>query len=412
MSLSELQIGRIADSIQGLYEHLIVENVPKDAPCKGLFAPDKAYALDKQGYYKWYRELMQAVYTLPRVSEIWSEFGIMDRGRELLVQLAQQKSAQTPIDIHRMAGEWIATIDIQFEEVTSYVPIVGLALQQPLSAGDVTFWPLETVKAQIKDSDPWHSFDALSPHMSCVASMRTRTEPQRSIEILREKAEYAANVFRYIGTTIFQEGPTMPIYALENEPNRESRAVTIDAGGRVCTYSNSVQSPLPLVLNAMNRQTADDYGLGHLLSLLGKSDRSPLEDNLLTALQWFGDASQDISAAFSFVKFYISLETVSKEDNESARSVLPSRVSWLLSPWDRGRRSRISKTVERVIEERNAVFHGGVPAGESFEYLQRVSKLMARATIHEVRQLVERNCLKTKDELIGWIKQMKPVRHR
>jgi hypothetical protein len=77
-----------------------------------------------------------------------------------------------------------------------------------------------------------------------------------------------------------------------------------------------------------------------------------------------------------------------------------------MAPFERERRRRLRKSMERVIDERNAIFHGGKPMGESFGYLEWMAKRFARSAIHEVRQLVERERLETKDELIDWIQGM------
>jgi hypothetical protein len=406
LEIGNSQIVSVSTLIKGLYEHVHLNNLPNDAPYRGLLAMGKGFILDEEGYEKWYRDLMTATFALPRIAAIWSEDGIRGLMHELIVELAENKSKQIAPNFDEIARNCIAKIDVEFEETESFLPVIGLALQQPLSAGSVTLLPLDMIKERIKGYDLWHSFDDLSPNMSCVAQIVIKTEAQRSVETLREKTEFVVNLFRFVSSIMYKDGPVTPIYVKGNEPRRISRAVTIDSSGRASSFANSVQSPVPLVLNESNQRIADFYGLGHLLSLVGMEKRSPLEDNILTAIQWFGDATQDIVPAFAFVKFYIALETVTKKQDETAGSVLPARVSRLLAPFERDRRKRLLKSLKRVIDERDAIFHGGEPSSESFGYLEWVAKRFARSTIHEVRQLVERERLKTKDELTAWIRQI------
>ena len=406
MEIDDSQIRSVGTLIEGLYEHIHIADLPDDPPYSGFVVDGERYALDEQGYEKWYRELMTAILAQPKFAAIWSEDGIRGLMHELIVELAEYKRNQVRPNFWEIARNWIAKIDIEFEETECFLPVVGLALRQPLSAGTVTLLPLDAFKERMTGYELWHSFDDLSPIMNCVARIKTRTEAQRSIEILREKTEYVVNLFRYVSSIMYRDGPVTPIYVKGNEPRRISRAVTIGSSGRTSSFVNSVQSPVPLVLNEINEQIADSYGLRRLLSLVGKERRTSLEDNILTAIQWFGDATQDIAPAFAFVKFYIALETVIKKDNEKAQSVLPARVSRLMAPFERDRRKRLRKSLEAVIHERNAIFHGGEPSSESFEYLEWLAKRFARNVIHEVRQLAEREGLRTKDELIGSIQRM------
>ncbi len=126
---------------------------------------------------------------------------------------------------------------------------------------------------------------------------------------------------------------------------------------------------------------------------------------MFDAIAWFGDATKDTSSIHAFVKFYISMEVAAKGRNEKAGGFLPDRISTLIDPHDRARQNRLKKSVEKIIRERNAIFHAGKPENDSIDYLEYVCRRIARNTIHHLRELIRTNDIKTKDALAAWVSE-------
>ncbi len=233
--LSEKSVHRVAEIARKLYDHVLIDNIPNDAPYKYGVRPDGNWfmALDRMGYYELYGELLRAIFDLPKVKNVWSEDGIQEQIVKLLSDLASIKlersvSAQSSINFGEIAQRWFEKIDVDFEVRHCYVPVIGLALSQPLVIGDVTFWPLEE-KINLKDktNDP-DLFEGLHPSTDCVASCSIKAETRKTIELLSEKVESSLNILRYLSTLIWQDEPPRQIRVGQRAP-MHTFALSIDS---------------------------------------------------------------------------------------------------------------------------------------------------------------------------------------
>lgn len=411
MITSSKHIDRLAGIIRKLYDHIHTENFPNDPPYSGSASKNREFVLDWVGYYEWYGELLRALFDLPKVKNIWSEHGICEQIAKLLSDLASIKferfvSAQFSINFGEMARRLLEKIDVDFAVQDCYVPVIGLALAQPLVLGDVTFWPLEGKIKELKTKtiDP-SLFDRLHPFTDSVASCSVKAETLKAIELVTEKVESALNTLRYLSTLVWQDEPPKQIFVGGRESSRSSFALSIDSEGRTSRAKTGLGISLPFIMNSEILQIANSWGLNHLNTMLGAATRSPLEESLLDAIAWFGDASKDASPIHAFVKFYISLEIISKLREENAGVVLPNRISMLIEPYNPARRNRLKKSVKAIIEERNAIFHAGKPERLPIDYLEYVCRRIARNTIAHLRMLIDEKKIKTKNEMIAWVSE-------
>jgi hypothetical protein len=416
MNTKDENLIKVTTLISRLFDHIVIGVLPQDSPYKGFLSLHESFGLDEQGYWEWYAELFKTVLGIPGVKEKWSEDGIRKKIQELLAQLATAKIQSTPvaqfsIDFSVIAESWIAKINVEFGENVCYVPVLGLALAEPLSMDDVTFWPLEAKKQELKDRVRPELFDRLHPYTSCIASFAVRAEPQKSIEVLNDRVDTTLNFLRYISSLIWQDEPAIQMYVAGTDPTKIASSVVVEQNGSVSMFNNSSFNPLPFVLNPMNFQIAKSFGIEHLQVILSKTVRSPLEDSLLTAIRWFGDACKDPSPLYSFLKYYVSLEVLLKKKTEGAMHTVPVRVSTLLEQFDLAKRKRFNASAQTVIRERNSIFHSGKPEKETIDYLVWIARRLARNTIHELRYRILSEGFQTKDDVIGWVNAHKFVKN-
>ena len=128
----------------------------------------------------------------------------------------------------------------------------------------------------------------------------------------------------------------------------------------------------------------------------------PLHKAFLLAVQWYGDAIQDLNELFSFVKFYVAIETAIKKSKESAKAAVPRRLSVLVEPFDKQRQRMIEADIGDLIDERNASFHSGTPSNRTIEYLAWFARVMSMQTLHHLRLRIEREGFTTEDDLEAW----------
>jgi len=84
MALTKEQIQTAADILKGLYERLLVHDVPEDAPYRGYLAKDQPFGLDNPGYYETYAALISFAFSIGRVGDLWSEDAVQQRQHDLL----------------------------------------------------------------------------------------------------------------------------------------------------------------------------------------------------------------------------------------------------------------------------------------------------------------------------------------
>lgn len=406
MPILQEQLNKVASIIEDLYNHILLSDIPEDAPYLGYLSREQPFALDHKGYYVSYAELLRFVFALEGIGEAWSEEGIQGKLHELLLSLAALRADEdSSPDFHRITQEWLDGIDIQFKENTCYVPVIGLLVDEPLVIGDVTFHPLESVRDQLQEGIYSSFFSDLHPIRDCIATAQIKAEQRRATEILRVRADQALNILRFIGSLVWHRQPPRHIYIAGQQPKRTSYAIAMGAGGNVAGIGETEYTPLPYKVDQGFLRRANFYGLSFLQSLVRSQSLSSLEQAFLTAVQWYGDAMQDLVPLFAFVKFYVSIETATKKSNERAKQVLPRRVSVLIESWDKQKQRRLEADISDLIDERNAVFHGGKPENYSSEYLAWFARVLAMQTLHHLRLKIESNGFQAKDDLITWVDQ-------
>jgi hypothetical protein len=322
-----------------------------------------------------------------------------------LIKLAYIKANSQSPDFSQITSDWWTKIDVVFPESNCYVPIIGLSVDEPLTVGPVTFWPLESKKQELGNESYFGLFAGLFNDRDCIAQSNAQAEMRRSVEILRTKAESALNILRYIGSLVWHGQPARHIYVAGGQRERSVHTVSIDPGGIATLFTDSTFTPIPFKIDKRIIQLADSYGLHYLQSLVDNNNALPLESCLLTAIQWYGDATQEPSPLFAFTKYYIAVETIAKRDKEAARAVLPQRLSILLEDCNEAKRQEIEKEIEAIVDERNEVFHRGRTKRLSAEYLAWACHNLAQSTINQLRLHIKSQGLETKDDLVMWIKQ-------
>jgi hypothetical protein len=403
MSISTQDFETIIPAIKGIYSHLLFSNVPNDAPYKGVFTEKKIFGLDEIGYYDYYRQLLRGILAITEIGDKWSVAGLEDKIHELLLELANAKSkGEGDLDIVKLAHDWLNRIDIEFPMQECLIPVNGLRTKVPITIGTVTFHPLESKKQELEERTPSKFFEELSPYCDSLASSKFKAEPRRSTELLRNKTEEALNIFRYIGSLVRHREDPRHIYVAGQEKRRTSYSLVVHHDGMVEEIGNSEYSPVPYTIDEEYIQYANFYGFDFIQQIFRKETRTPIQQAFLTAIQWYGDAIQENNPLFAFSKFYTSIETVSKLEKESARNVLPRRLSVLIESWDRKDQRHLEDGIEKMIFDRNFVFHTGQPSQNTPEYLAWFSRIIAMQTMHHLRLLITSENIQTKEDFKKW----------
>jgi hypothetical protein len=396
-------LNEFAEMISSLYEQIILDDIPERPAYRGYLDRDTEFALDDQGYRDSYLGLLQRVFALPNIADMWSEDGVQELGHGLIVELAQLKLQGTASpDFAHTAQEWLDKIQVEFEEFECYGVVSGLVVSSPLAVGDVTFLPashapdLEGMLAGrfLRDLNSWRE---------SISYSKVTAEWRRASQIHREKTEVALNVLRFVASLVWHDQPTRHVYVESAEPKRVSYTLVVSSKGAVSSVGASEFDPLPIELTDEMLPYAQFYGFTQIQSMLEEPSPTEIERAFLTAIQWFGRATQEQLPLVAFIKFYIAIEVALKRPGEHAKSVLPRRIGVLLSPWDKSRLATLERDLGGFIDERNAVFHSGLPLAASPDRLRWDSRILSRQVLHQIRQKLASENWQTTDDLIAWV---------
>lgn len=392
-----------AERIRSLHEQFILEDIPDRPSYRGYLDRDTQFALDYDGYRDSYIGLLQQVFALPNIAEMWSEDGIQELGHNLIVDLAKLKSQGTSSpDFTSIAQEWLDKIHVEFEEFGCYGVVSGLVVNSPLSVGDVTFLPAGDEIPDIEGMAD-HFVEGLNSYRDSVSYSKVTAEWRRASQIHREKTEAALNVLRFMASLIWHDQPTRHVYVEGLEPKRISDTLVVSSKGAVSSVGASEFAPLPIELTDEMIPYAQFHGFPQIQSLVAKPSPTQIERSFLTAIQWFGRATQEPLPLVAFIKFYIAIEVVLKKPSESAGSVLPRRIGVLISPWDKSRLPTLETDLNGFIGERNSVFHSGRPLSMSPDELRWDSRILSRQVLHQLRQRLDSEKWQSTDDLIDWV---------
>ena len=129
-----------------------------------------------------------------------------------------------------------------------------------------------------------------------------------------------------------------------------------------------------------------------------------MEEAYLTAIQWYGDAIQELIPSVAFVKYWVAIECVLKKRNEiRTKELIPKRVATLVEQWNRAKQESLIKDIGNFIDDRNNVLHSGKPQKNNAEFLAWVTGILARQVLHQLRQKILSNHWETKDDIIQWV---------
>lgn len=393
-----------AKRIASLYDQIILDDIPEKPTYRGYLDRETEFALDDHGYRDTYIGLLQRVFAIPNISEMWSEDGVQELGHDLIVDLAQVKSQGTPSpDFTQIAQEWLERIHVEFEEFDCYGVVSGLVVSSPLSIGDVTFLPLADDIPDLEGMLGERFVKDLNSYRDSISHSNVTADWRRASEIHREKTEAALNVLRFIASLIWHDQPIRHVYVEGLEPKRVSDTLVISSEGAVSSVGASEFAPLPIELTDEMLPYAQFHGLSQIQSLLAEPAPTQIERSFLTAIQWFGRATQEPLPLVAFIKFYIAIEVVLKRPSESASSVLPTRIGVLISPWDKSRLATLEHDLRDFIDERNAVFHSGLPLSASPDVLRWDSRILSRQVLHQLRQRLASENWQSTEDLIAWV---------
>ncbi len=305
MPVSEKSINTLAQLITDLYSQLLIKSVPKNAPYISYLDINTEFGLDERGYRTSYLDILRQTFALPDIGDKWSYDGLQKLGQKLLSQLAEHKSkALSPPDFNVVTKEWLDQVYAEFERYVCFTPIEGLSVKSPIEIGNVKFLPIDIDLPELREGLTTSYLRKFTSFRNCLSSSIVIAEWIRAAEIHRQQTHTALNVLRYISSLVYHDQPTRHIYVIGRDPSRVSYTITVNEKRMIGRVGASEFNPMPLRIDTEFNEFANFYGFDHILSLIRSSSPTEIEVSFLTAIQWYGEATQELIPLLSFVKYY------------------------------------------------------------------------------------------------------------
>jgi hypothetical protein len=216
----------------------------------------------------------------------------------------------------------LARIDIEFQEYTCYLVVSGLKIDSPLEINAVTFLPLDTNIPEFEDPYAKNMLEKANAGRDCLSCSQVIAEWERSSELHEQKTEEALNIIRYIASLLWHDQPPRAVNVASRDPKRSAWSLVVSTEGVVGSVSLSKFTVLPITLEQEFLLYANARGLNQIQEMIIKPSPSEIEQSFLTAIQWFGQATQELLPLVAFIKYYISIETILKKIGEKMQKML------------------------------------------------------------------------------------------
>ena len=352
-------------------------------------------------------ELASLLFQNKTVASNWSDKSLLEHLDNSIQTLGSLKKRDDYPDFTSHASNLIADLTCDFEECDAITIVEGLQVSKSLQMGNITFFPIAEKQNLLNEPPLNILFKDVSPSRDSVAVGRYRVEPRRSIELIRRDTDYCLNILRYMGSLLWPNELARQINVAGEPRQNAAYSLSIGSSRHPSAFADTDFSVMPLRLDDETMPYADFHGLSHLISILNKPKRTEIEKSLLTAIQWFGDATRELQPLAAFLKFYMPIEIILKGEKEIAKRVIPKRLCRLLDPWNTNKQgtTKIKVEIRDLIQERNSVFHSGSARKHTDEYLRLATRAYARDCLFQLSQRIISEKLKSQQGLINWINQ-------
>lgn len=401
MDNSQFEQTELVDILKELSHHikLGIDKGGEKAPYSHYSDRYVSFYLDDIGYYDLYIKMFVILNNIEGISYLLSNDCISNNIGDILEKIADSKSRKETIDYKKTIGDLIKSLKSEISSYLCIIPIRGLSIDCDLQLGEIKFQNVENAKKLIEvNENDFSFFNKYSSHKDSFALCTVTAEKGKASEIAREKIESILNIIRFISSLIYFNQPHRHIALDGRNQNNFSYSLVLDESGNISQFVSHESTVLPLIINSEFMKYAKSHGFDFYIRGLNEGI-TQIEKTLYTAIQWFGDGLQDLIKINSFVKFYIAIETILKNEDENAKNVVPRRLSILLEPYEKDKQRKLESDIKDLIDERNSIFHSGVANKESPENLQYIGKIMGRNVIHYSRLKVESEKIKTKKDL-------------
>ena len=151
----------------------------------------------------------------------------------------------------------------------------------------------------------------------------------------------------------------------------------------------------------MNSAVSQSVGFTRASDILAKNRRSPLEERLLSGLQWAGRASVEERREEAFLLFVVSLESLllNNKENEQITQRFALRGAHLLGK-DFFAKKQIRTELKKLYGLRSAIVHSG--STEVTDANRDLIRHFARAAIYTILMTQPFSGMSKEEELESW----------
>lgn len=336
------------------------------------------------------------------IGDSWANITIAEKINNLVPKLGELKLLNDPdINFDSITKDYILDFSTNLPEIECFIPILGLTVDTELDIGDIRLVPHSDIEKKLENSEWLTLPSGTHEAITCYATLKLKKSDHKVIEVLKESSEKVLNTIRFFNSLLLWDLPVRHVSVIGRPRNQVSHSF-IDDGNMVKQYLDTNFTKAPIRLDNRFIKSSQSHKYDYLLMKYDISNFNEYKRTIFTSIQWFGSATQEIDPMISFVKYYISMEVVTKKHNEFAKDTLPKRISKILYPGDHGKQQYYEDRITEIITERNSVFHSGKTKNLDTGYLSEECYQISRQLLNKLGYLVDRENITSKDDLCNW----------
>jgi len=196
--------------------------------------------------------------------------------------------------------------------------------------------------------------------------------------------------------------PGARVYLPWEASPHQAQSLTFADNRERLNWGSSLQGPsFPFSFSQIQGRRADEIGFSRASAILRSINPNPIENRLLSALQWAGRASVEERKEEAFLLFTVALESLLLDNREKQqlRYRFAIRGAHLLGNGLKSRRD-LSSALRKLYDLRSAMVHSG--STDITDSDQDTVRHLAKRTIYRVLATKPFSNMTTEEELERW----------
>jgi hypothetical protein len=413
--MNKKTIKQIADNLRAISSKVISPNASINL--RFAMHDEIAYGLPADAVRE-FNDQVKIILKNNEFSNRFSEKYISEELKKIFALVIKNKAE----NLEKEISDFINRLYTFQHEITIYLQVTGLKVEQPLRVGNVNFlWAdkkfVDNLKSKLQSVTTTLKNDAKSKVIifgqissnideellgKTISEYTINAEPIRAYERAKEETIKAIDLFHFASKSIYPISENIKI-GLKGEFLYSRRQAFLFSEKRFYTTGDWVGPVETFLINENTLKRLKNIGFTKLSDFLKKKQPSQYEAKLLESVHWFSSAIKQEEIENSFLLMIIALESLFTKEQGSPRGNQIAEATALILGKNLEQKKEIKSLIIKYYGFRSAISHGGkkrITEGDYFSLLNIVGSVTAA--------LIDMNeKFQSQKELLNWIEDLK-----